>query len=126
MGRNEDRRAARRGFVDQLPELTSCDRIDPARRLVEEHDRGLVEQRHGERELLPPAERERPHQRSGRALEPEARQHARRPLAHHFLRQINRCKHRIGDILGHGRTSLLALTIGDHLASRTFAGHGKS
>ena len=53
--RDEHGDAGRRQAVDQRPELPARQRIDAAGRLVEEHDRRLVEDGAAEREPLPPA-----------------------------------------------------------------------
>ena len=52
--RHEHRHAFLRERVDETPELAARQRIDAARRLVEEEDRRLVEDGAAEREALPP------------------------------------------------------------------------
>jgi len=55
MSRHDQRDARRGERVDQMPELPSREGIDPSRRLVEEDDLRLVQQRAGKRETLLPA-----------------------------------------------------------------------
>ena len=64
--------------VDELPELTPGDRVHAARRLVQEHDARLVQERDRERELLPPPERNRSHELARGIRQAEPRQHAAR------------------------------------------------
>ena len=61
---DEDGDAGARQLVDQPPELPARQRIDTAGRLVEEHDRRLVENGAAEREPLAPAGRERAGERA--------------------------------------------------------------
>ena len=79
--------AARR-LVDHFPELAARDRIDAAGRLVEEDDARLVEQRDRERQLLPPAERDRADELIGGVLEPEAREHPAGAVADVAIAQV--------------------------------------
>ncbi len=58
MGRDEDRDALARQFVNQIPELAAADRIDAGGGLVEKHDRRLVQNGAAQGEPLPPAARQ--------------------------------------------------------------------
>ena len=79
--RDEHRRAGRRQAVDQRPEHAAGQRIDAAGRLVEEHDRRLVEDGAAEGEALAPPAGEigRP-----RLLAPAEARHLQHELAARF------------------------------------------
>ncbi len=63
VGRDEDRHALLRERVDETPELAARQRIDAARRLIEEENRRFVQDRAAERQALPPAARQIARQR---------------------------------------------------------------
>ena len=78
VGGDEHRDAGARQVVDEPPELPARQRIDAAGRLVEEHDRRLVENGAAEREPLPPAGRQRAGQRALAAAQAGHVEHERR------------------------------------------------
>ena len=62
MGGYKDGYSLLRGIVNQFPELAASGRIDPSRRLVEEHNARVVENADGESQLLFPPQRQTGHQ----------------------------------------------------------------
>src|SRR6185312_5591883 len=79
--RDEHGRAAVRRLVDHLPELPTGDWVDAARRLVEQHDLRLVQQRNRKGELLLPAERQRANELALGVREAETVEDALGPIA---------------------------------------------
>ena len=82
VGREEDRLAERAQRADEIPRSAARGRVEPGRRLVEEHELGVADQRDAEVETPLLAARERLHARvaSCRQVRP-ARSPRRRPAA---------------------------------------------
>ena len=100
MGGDEDRDAAVGRLVDELPELAARGGVHPTRRLIQEDNLRLVEDGHGEGQLLFPAQGQAAHARVALRLQPDASQHlvgARSDIG--LLHAVNACKE--ADVLPH-------------------------